>query len=208
MKAKRWLWIGALFVAVLVLNVLGVLRYPGGPLREPSADGPLWLDIRPADQGSSLVSNSQPSDWAIAGRSYYYGQLAIRNETALSAVIEAVTPIDPTPELVVEAIYIQRPGAPRGEVTAFGPTGAFPDASSLEQDFVRLPVSIPGNADSPEDAARVLVVLSSKSPGAFGFSALALDYRLGPLAFRTIHHLALAGCLGPLLPGEACPDPD
>src|SRR4029077_2731880 len=50
---RNWVRATALVItSLLALNVLGVLRYPGGPLREASADGILWLDTRPADEGS------------------------------------------------------------------------------------------------------------------------------------------------------------
>ena len=204
---RKGVWFAAGLVAGLAaLNAVGVLRYPGGPLREQSADGLLWLDIRPADQGSSRVSNSQPSDWAITGRSYFYGLLTIRNATPFTATLESVTPVDPTDGLVVDAIYVLRPGAPHAEVTAFGPSGSFPDQATLQRDFARLPAQIAADADPPGAAPQVVVVISSNEPGAFGFTALAIDYRIGPLTFRAIHHLELAGCLGPLPSGTACPE--
>lgn len=206
LRTRRIALIAAgLVIAALALNIVGVLRYPGGPLREPSADGPLWLDMRPSDQGSNTVGNSLPSDWAVAGRSYQFGVLTIHNSTSMSATIEAVTPLDPTAGLVVEGVYVRRPDSPATDVVAFGPVGQFPDAATLQRDFVPLPAAIPPSGDTHEHDALFLVVMRSAGPGAFGFSALAVDYRFGPFTFHAIHHLALAGCLGPLPAGAACP---
>jgi hypothetical protein len=194
-----------LVIAALALNIVGVLRYPGGPLREPSADGPLWLDMRPSDQGSNTVSNSLPSDWAVAGRSYHFGLFTIRNPTSLSASLEAVTPLDPTAGLILEAVYVRRLDSPPTDIIAFGPAGQYPDPATLQRDFVPLPAAIPPSGDTHEHDVQVLVVVRSDGPGAFGFSALAVDYRFGPFAFHSIQHLALAGCLGPLPSGATCP---
>jgi len=196
-----------LVVAGLALNIVGVLRYPGGPLRDPSDDGPLWLDTRPSDQGSNTVGNSLPSDWAIAGRSYDFGLLTIHNPTNYSATLEVVTPLDPTPGLVVEAVYVRRSGAPPTSTgtLAFGPTGLNPDPATLQRDYVRLPATVEPSGDTHELDAQVLVVVRSASPGQFGFSALALDYRLGPFTFHAIEHVALAGCMGPLSADVTCP---
>jgi hypothetical protein len=195
----------ALVAAVVVLNVVGLLRYPGGPLRDPSDDGPLLLDMRPADQGSDAVGNSQPSDWAIAGQSYDFGVLTIHNPTPFTATVEAVTPLDPTPGLTLVAVYVRRTGSPSTGIVAFGPSGQDPDPATLDRDFVALPATVVPTGDTHEQDAEVVVVVRSDRAGAFGFSALALDYRIGPFTFHAIQHLALAGCLGPLPVGVTCP---
>lgn len=193
-----------LAVAVIALNIAGVLRYPGGPLREPSADGPLLLDIRPADQGSITVGNSQPSDWAVAGRPYDFGLLTIHNPTSFDVVIEAVTPIDPTTGLVLEAVYVQRPGVTPTASVGFGPSERI-DSATIRRDFDWLPATVVPSGDTHLNDAEVIIVARSDEVGAFGFSALALDYRIGPFTFHAIQHLALAGCLGPLPSGTSCP---
>lgn len=204
MRSRRsTLAVLAVLTAALALNVAGLLRYPGGPLREPSADGPLWLDTRPADQGSIIVGNTLPSDWAVAGRSYNVGTLTIHNPSSLTATLEAVTPLDPT-GLVLEAVYGRQSDAPSAEITGFGPSGEHPDLATLGRDFATLPLAIPPSGDSHDRDTQLLVVLRSTGPGAFGFSALAVDYRLGPFAFHVIEHLALAGCMGPLPSGSSC----
>lgn len=198
--------VAGLAVAGVALNVVGVIRYPGGPLRELSADGPLWLDTRPADQGSNAIGNSLPSDWAVAGQTYVLGTLVIHNATGFSATIEAVTPLDPTPGLTLDAVWVRRPTSVTGNLIGFGPSSMGPDAATFQRDFLRLPATIPGGADGSD--TQVILVLGSGPPGAFGFSALAVDYRVGPFTFHAVQHLALAGCLGPLPAGVSCPTED
>lgn len=105
-----------LAAAVVALNMVGVLRYPGGPLRDPSDDGPLWLDLRPADRGSSTVGNTQPSDWAIGGRSYDFGLLTVTHPRAGEARVEHPDPADGA----VEAPLGPRPGFRQGSMLHAG----------------------------------------------------------------------------------------
>jgi hypothetical protein len=199
------LGLAAFVAAAVVLNVVGLLRYPGGPLRDPSDDGPLLLDIRPADQGSNTVGNSLPSDWAIAGRSYDYGVLTIHNPTPFTATVEAVTPLDPTAGLTLVAVYIRRTGVASMATFALSPSGQYLDPATLNRDFVLLPAAVEPSGDTHEQDAEVVVVVRADRAGAFGFSGLALNYRIGPFTFHAIQHLALVGCLGPLPGGVICP---
>lgn len=204
-RQRTWIGLAGLAAVLVGLNVVGVLRYPGGPLRDPSDDGALWLDLRPADQGSVLVGNSQPSDWALAGRTYDFGLLTIHNATSYSATIESVTPVDPTEGLSLVSVYVRRAGSPSNGIVGFGPSGMDPDPATLQREFSVLPFAVGPGGETPEHDTQVLVVVRSDRAGAFGFSALALDYRIGPFTFHAIQHVALAGCLGPLPPGVTCP---
>ena len=205
-RPSRRTVVGGLLVALVIaleLNVLGVLRYPGGPLREPSADALLWLDIRPADQGA-VVAGDAPGYWHQAGVPLQYGMLTLANPSSLSGTIEAVTPVDPTPGLVVDAVYLMKPGSTRGEVLAWGPGGVYPPQSTIDQDYTTLPAQI-----GPTDEAHlldpgVILVVRSLEPGPIGWSALAIDYRIGPFTFRVIQHAGLTGCIGPLPTGSQC----
>jgi len=189
---------------LLVLNVLGVLRYPGGPLREPSADGLLWLDIRPADQGSAQVADVS-GYWHAIDVPLQYGLLSLSNNSGYSATVEAVTPIDPSPGLIVDALYVLKTGAAPGDVLAWGTGGVYPTETTLDRDYTTLPAVVEPAADALHPP-NVILVVRSREPGAIGWSALAVDYRIGPFTFRTVHHLALAGCLGPLPAGTTCGD--
>jgi hypothetical protein len=164
------LGLAGLAAAVLALNVVGFLRYPGGPLRDPSDDGPLWLDLRPADQGSVTVGNTQPSAWAIAGHAFYFGLLSLHNPTDLDATLEAVTPLDVTPGLAVTGVYVRRPDVPASGTVGFGPAGELPDDQALGRDYVQLPATVPASGDGHAHDLNIIVVLSSSGPGAFGFA--------------------------------------
>lgn len=197
------LLIAGVAATLILLNVAGVLRYPGGPLRDASADGLLWLDVRAAGQGSNTTGFGPGDQWAV-GRSYDYALMSIHNPWPFTATVGNVTPLEPSPGLSVEAIHVQRPGS---SVDAFAlfPSGERLDQSELQRDFIPVPAEVAPTGDTHDHDLLVFLVLRSNEPGAFGFSALALDYRVGPLTFRTTYHQALAGCLGPLPPNETCP---
>jgi hypothetical protein len=187
---------------LLILNLIGLARYPGGPLRDPGADGPFWLDTRPSDQGAAS-SGEQPADWAKAGAPLYYGLLTLHNPWPWSATVEAITPIDPTPGLTLVSVFIGRSGTPGGTI-AFGPAPEPPSGQTLDGAYARLPAPVGPGGDSHELDAPTLLVIRADQPGSLGFSALAVDYRVGPLTFRTIQHFALTACVGPLSPGVLC----
>jgi hypothetical protein len=119
--------------------------------------------------------------------------------------VEAVTPLDPTPGLTLVAVFIRRTGVASTGTFAFSPSGQYLDPATLQRDFLVLPAAVEPTGDTHEQDAEVVVVVRSDRAGAFGFSALALDYRIGPFTFHAIEHLALAGCLGPLSGGVTCP---
>jgi hypothetical protein len=193
-------------MALLALNTVGLLRYPGGPLREEGIDAPLWLDIPPSNQGSSAVGFHQPNDWALAGRPLYYGLLTLHNPWPWPATVEAITPIDPSPGLVVEAVYVSRPGSVATETATIWTEPLVPAGQRFDEAFSGLPAAVEPNRSTNEADARTLLVVRADQPGLMGFSALAVDYRVGPLTFHVVEHLALRGCLGPLPSGAECPD--
>jgi len=205
---RRQAVLAGLIVAIAIaigLNVLGILRYPGGPLRESSADGFLWLDVRPADQGSNAVGDVAGS-WHAVDVPLQFGILTVSNPSSFSATIDAITPIDATPGLVIDAVYVMRPDMPRGEVLAWGPSGVYPPASILTSDYTALPATVVPTGATHEHDPAVLVIVRSAEAGPIGWSALEVAYRIGPFAFRAIHHLELRGCLGPLPSGAECGD--
>ena len=205
-RPSRRLVAGGL-VAALVLalewNVLGVLRYPGGPLREASADGMFALDIRPANQGA-VIAGDVPGFWHPIDGPLQYGLLTLSNPSGFSATIEAITPVDPTAGLIVDAVYVMKPDAERTEVLAWGTGGVYPPASEMERDYTTLPALIMPTDDTHLHDPSVILIVRSSEPGPIGWSALAVDYRIGPFSFRVIRHAGLTGCLGPLPPGSQC----
>jgi hypothetical protein len=192
-------------LAILALNVVGLLRYPGGPLREEGIDAPLWLDIPAGNQGSSAVGFRQPNDWALAGRPLYYGLLTLHNPWPWAATVEAITPIDPSPGLVVEGVYVSRAGS-LATGTTIWTEPLMPAGQRFDEAFSGLPAAVEPNGPTHEADARTLLVVRADRPGLISFSALAVDYRVGPLSFHVVEHLALRGCLGPLPSGTSCPE--
>ena len=189
----------------LALNVLGFLRYPGGPLRDPSADGPIWLDIRPANEGAIEVGDVS-GHWQLLDVPLQYGVLSLGNPSPFTATIDAITPIDATAGLVVDAVYVQRPDGVRGEVAAWGTTGVYPPPAVLATEFAMLPATVEPTGESHERDPVVILIVRSAQPGPIGWSALAVDYRLGPFSLRVIQHFSLTGCLGPMPAGMTCGD--
>jgi hypothetical protein len=205
--ARRLVVRGVVAAAAITLglNVVGVLRYPGGPLREPSADALLWLDIRPANQGSNLVGDVSGS-WHAIDVPLQFGILSLSNPSGFTATIESVTPVDPTQGLIVDAVYVLKPDGSHREIAAWGTPGVYPPAETLASDFTTLPAIVVPTGDSHEHDPAVILYVRSPVAGPIGWSALAVDYRIGPFTFRTIQHDALAGCLGPLAAGSQCGD--
>jgi len=193
--------VAAIALVVIGLNVAGVLRYPGGPLRDPSADGPLWLDLRPADQGGIEVG-SEPSDMSAAGRPIYFGTLALSNPWPYPARIEAITPVDPTAGLVIDHVWLGRPADVGAVAMGLGPEPGVPP-EQFDEVFQPLPFEIEANV-GPDRAVIVLIELHADAPGGTGFRSLAVDYRVGPASFHVVQPYMLALCLGPLDPGQEC----
>jgi hypothetical protein len=188
---------GAIVIVALALNVAGLIRYPGGPLREPSADAILWLDIRPADQGQIINGGHGPVDTDLV-----FSGLWLSNPWPWAATVEAITPIDVSGELVAGEVLALRANTEE-QLVQYGAVTEERRAI-LDSDYAPLPEVIrPG-----ESNRNVALVVKSSKPGPVGFEALAIDYRLGPFAFRVVHHTALHACLGMTVEERVCPDYD
>jgi hypothetical protein len=198
---KIMLAIGIAVSIALILNVAGVLRYPGGPLREGNADGILWLDVRPADQGSSSSGNTAEADWAQTGIDLVESEVRLGNPWPLAATIEAITPVTPTPGFETLDVRVSRPGAGNDDLWGMGLIT--PDQRAIvDADYVELPVTIA----PAEEGRRIAIVFRGTRAGPTGFEALAVDYRVGPIAFRVIQHIALHACLGANPVERTCPE--
>jgi hypothetical protein len=185
-------------VGLVTLNVLGVLRYPGGPLRESDADGVLWLDTRPADQGSIEVGGPLQ-----IGLPVYTSVVQLQNAWPISATVEAVTPVDPTPGLVIDHVWIGRPGSPDSASVGLGPDPGLPDGTALDDLYMSFPGAVPASGTDVA-MAPILIQAHASALGDQGFAALAVDYRVGPFSFRVIQHLAVSLCVVPLPPQQGC----
>ncbi len=184
----------------LVLNAAGLWRYPGGPLREPSADGWFWLDTRPSDQGTNSVAAGSKAGLA-AGEPIYTG-ISLRNAWSSSLVVEGVRFVDATPGLLLVDARLARPGTCCGLPGLMTGTGPDIDDLRLDTDFQPFPASLSGN-NSVSDG-RVILAVTAIEPGDYSYQAVAVDYRMGLFSFTVIHHQALAVCLGPLSAGAVC----
>jgi hypothetical protein len=189
-----------LLIALVALNVAGLLRYPGGPLRQPSIDAWLWLDIRAADQVMNYVGAGTLAQ--IPRGELIYAGVSLSNSSSSAATIERVELLDATPGLRLVDAWLARPGT-TGDLA--GPvTESMMDISylRLDTDYQALPADLRGNNTPGE--GRLTIALIADEPGEYGYRAVAVDYRLGPLSFRVTHGPSLAICLVPMPAGERC----
>ena len=190
-------------VAVILLNVVGMLRYPGGPLRSSVIDDPLWLDLTPAGEGWSV--GSSPSTWSAIGKAIYLGADELTNPLPWAAAVEAITPLNVTGGLVIDRILVGTPESASAGLIGIGPEPVLPEGRTIEELYSPVPVTVgPGTS---ADVHPIMLVVHGDRPGAAGFTGLAIDYRVGPFTFRVVQHMGLALCLGPLPAGQECPSP-
>jgi hypothetical protein len=179
---------------LLILNLAGILRYPGGPLREPNADGILWLDTRPPDQGNIEVGMT-PAAGAQPGVAMYTSTL-LRNEWPWAAAVERVRLVGATPGLRLVDVRIALPDAPAGAAGGLIATDAAAAELGLETQYGPLPADLaPTSADGPSRVVSLEVV--ADQPGRQSFDAVGIDYRVGPFTFSVTSHLAFYACVYP-----------
>ena len=202
MRRRIAVVIAAAVVLVLALNVVGLARYPGGPLREKGSDGPLWLDTWPADWGNSSTGNGSGADWATTDTDLVFSIVWIANQGPWPVTVEGITPAGVSGDLVVTDVRVRDADASAGDLWAFGPLD---DAGRaiLDSQYQALPVTLPAGSER-----QVALVVRGATPGPAGFEALDVAYRMGPLTFRAVQHLGLEGCLGATVAERDCPDED
>lgn len=150
-RGRAVLTLGAVAVAVVVvvvLNVIGVLRYPGGSLREPDADGPLWLDTRPADAGTGKVGITSRAG-VEAGTPIYTG-IGINNNSPLPVTVERIRLVGAAPGLRLVDVRMALPDTSGGMAGAI--LGTSPDIAGLrlDADYGPLPANLASHNDSSE----------------------------------------------------------
>lgn len=188
-------------VAVVLLNVIGMVRYPGGPLRPTASDDPLWLDLTPAGEGWSV--GSSPSTWSATGKAIYLGADSLVNPLPWAAAVEAITPLNVTGGLVIDRILIGAAGSDSAGLIGIGPEPVLPEGRTIEELYAPVPVMV--GTGTSADVHPIMLVVHGDRPGPAGFTGLAIDYRVGPFTFRVVQHMGLALCLGPLPAGLECP---
>ena len=193
-----------ILVAVVLLNVIGMVRYPGGPLRPGVSDDPLWLDLTPPGEGWSV--GTQASEWSAVGRTIYIGADPLTNPWPWAATVEAITPMDITGGLVVDQILVGVPGSASAGVIGIGFEAVLPNGSVMSDLYRALPARIEGQT-TLDKAIPILLVVHGDRPGPAGFTGLAIDYRVGPFTFRVVQHMGVTLCLGPWPADQDCPLP-
>lgn len=189
-----------ILVALVLLNVIGMVRYPGGPLRPTTRDDPLWLDLTPSGEGWSV--GSFPSDWLVAGKAIYVSADPLTNPWPWAATVEAVTPLDVTGGLVIDRTLVGTPEAASAGSMGPGPEPVLPEGRSLGELYSSVPASLmPGMST---DVHPIMLVVHGDRAGPAGFTGLAIDYRVGPFTFRVVEHMGLTLCLGPLPAAQEC----
>ena len=199
---RRRVAIGVASIAVLLvaLNVAGLLRYPGGPLREPNADGLFWLDTRPPDQGSNTVGVTSGAG-VRPGVPLYTG-IGLNNDGPWPVTVEQVRLVGATPGLRLVDVRMALPGT-SGELAGLL-AGSGPDVAELglDTDYGPLPAQLAAHNESGE--GRVSIEVIADRPGEYAYDAVAIDYRVGPFSFTVVHHEALGACIVPLPSGATC----
>jgi hypothetical protein len=201
---KRIVAIGGLaaIVALVILNLVGIARYPGGPLRESKDGGVLWLDAWPSEWGGNVTSNSAAADWASTNGDLVFSTGLPADDWPWPAQVERITPIGAEGDLVMrEALLLQPARSWVGTISGFGPLTADQQAL-LDGNFAPLP----GTIASGVPRQQLVAVVRGSHPGPAAFAGFVIDYRVGPFTFRSVLHDALHACLGATAAERDCPE--
>ncbi len=201
---RRWIAAGVGFftLAVLVLNLTGLLRYPGGPMREGTANGILWLDTKPADQQGGFQIAVPEAAGLMTGE-VFATTVFLVNAWPWDAQLEDVALVDATPglELVrARLVLAGYAGSPPGAVWDT------PDAIAARYPGNHLGV-LPQTvaARSNPSQGNVILELRTTTPGEYSYRGVRINYRSGPFAFQVVYGQGARLCFGPLSPNQACP---
>jgi hypothetical protein len=183
-------------VVVLALNVVGLLRYPGGPLKEFPDGSLLSLDIPLGGDTRNQVGVT-----SAAGLTRYEPVcegVYLRTGLGLPVTIEDMRLVDPTSGITLVDSVMVTPDAATGGVigVAYGPACISIDGHSS------LPETLAAESQPRDGLA--LVVSMATSPGRQSYSGIAIDYRVGPFSFTTVYGPAMAVCVSPLPQGATC----
>jgi hypothetical protein len=184
----------SIVVVLVVLNVVGVLRYPGGPLTE--SDGAfLWLDFPSPDQPRNGISMPSAADMTTTELMDVGSYL--RTGSGMAATIESVRLFDPTPGIVLVDGRMHKPGAPPRGVGAMDG-----DIGDVVDSYGPLPASLPAGAE-PGDGALLIVTMATQ-PGEQSYAGVVVDYSIGPFKFTTVYGPSVTLSVQPLPPGSTC----
>ena len=190
--------------ALLILNVAGVLPYPGGPMREFTADGPLWLDTKPADQqgGFEIV---MPQAAGLTIHEVFVTTVFLQNAGPWEATLERVDLVDGTPGLTIRSAGLRLPGLATAVPASDRGSPEAIDARYPDQHLGALPLAVAGNSSDIHD--QLLLELQVTRPGEYSYRGVRVRYRVGPFALQAVYGQGAWLCFGPLPPNTTCAEP-
>ncbi|HEY7023987.1 MAG TPA: hypothetical protein VH371_03370 [Candidatus Limnocylindrales bacterium] len=182
-------------VAALALNVIGFVRFPGGPLKEDPEGALLALDLPLGDQARNAVGLT--SEAGVTPYTPVYVGVFLRPAAGLSATIEDMRLVGATSGIVLVDSLMARPGKPQSGIGAVA--GEIGDALNNYE-------SLPGTlaAESSGASRPAVAVTVATRPGEQSYEGVAVDYRMGPFTFSTIYGPSVTVCVQPLPDGVDC----
>ncbi len=202
LRRRTLVVVSALLLVLIALNVSGVAPYPGGPMREATANGILWLDSKPADQQGGFEVGVT-ADGGLTTSDVFVTTVFLVNEGPWGARLENVSLIDGTPGLELLAARLILPGYAGERPGAVWDT---PGAVASQYDGAHLG-SLPQTigARSGPNQGNVILQLRAGTPGQYSYRGIRIRYRVGPVSFTADYGQGARLCIGPLAPGATCP---
>jgi hypothetical protein len=193
---------GIVVGAALILNILGVVRIPGGPLAHEG-----WLEspLLAYDRVNLTAIPATAVDGFRAGAPLYM-TVDVRSHGPIDVSLDAVEALGRDESVEVRYLGVA-PSWPADDGMSIGSAAEIPDAwiEHLGRPLAGTIVK-PGEAD-PQYVA-ILLSLTTEGPGEHDVGPFAVDYRMGPFTFRSIYPVSYVLCAG--APGEAfvgeCPE--
>ena len=176
--------------ATVLLNVLGIVRIPGGPLAHEG-----WFEspLR-AYEPMSLVAIPARADGLRAGAPLYM-TVHVQSRGPIAVALEEVEALDRDESIDVGYLGVA-PSWPTNDGVSIGSAVEIPAEWSP---YLGRPLA--GTIVEPSGAdPRYVAVLLSLTPtgaGEHSVGPFAVDYRMGPFTFRSIYPVSYVLCTGP-----------
>jgi len=175
---------------LILLNVTGAAPLPGGPLGESFLESPLNRDPLTA-----TGLRGGPTSGAFAGSTVYESELVLANSFPVPAQLVRITPINPVGGIsIVSVTTLANPPVIQMDLqarlpVAFAAAGAGTPITNSSVD--------PYVSAAKTNWVQVLIALTAPA-GVSRISGFVLDYRVGPVSFRTIWRHEVYLCLPPV----------
>lgn len=200
---RRWLGAGAVVaIGLLALNVSGLLRYPGGPMREPTANGIGWLDTKPADQQGGF-GVGMPEGAGLTTDDIFVTTVFLTNAGPWDASLESVELVDATSGLRLTSARLVLSGFAASIPAADMGTPADIERRYPDTHLGSFPQTVVARSD-PHDG-QVILELQVAAPGEYSYRGVRVGYRLGPFSFQAVYGQGARLCFGPLGANQSCP---